>query len=132
MKTELQKLQLLLRSIKDPNIESFCITEYELKHIHGIYIFEDLLIQNVTRTISNKDVSFICIKNIVVKEEYRGMNVLTSIVEAIEMSNVHVFIDDIINHRLFSFFHKRGYINFKYNSPYGWKRCMYKLNNNKF
>lgn len=132
MKAELQKLQLLLMSIKDPNIESFCITEYELKHIHGIDIFKDLLIQNVTRTISNKDVSFICIKNIVVKEEYRGMNILTSVVEAIEMSNVHVFIDDIINHRLFSFFHKRGYTNFKYNSPYGWKKCMYKLNNSKF
>lgn len=119
---------LMLRNIKPENVCNFCITNIELKLLYGIDLFEDLLIQGVNRKINNENVYFIGIKNIVLKDEYRGMNILTTLIDSLETSKVPIFIDDIINHRLFSFFYQRGYINLKYNSSYGWKRCMYKIN----
>lgn len=128
MKNEIEQLYTMLSTIKDIDIRNFCITDSELKHIYGIDIFEDLLIQGVNRVINEEELTFIGIKNIVLKEEYRGMNIFTNMIDSIEKSNSPIFIDDIINNRLFPFFHKKGYINLKYHSPYGWKRCMYKLN----
>lgn len=117
----------IFEKIEIEDVRNFCITSSELKFIYNVDLFEDLLIQGVSRNVNNKDIYFLGIKNIVLKKEYQSLNIFTKLIEILEIRKIPVFIDDIINYRLFSFFYNRGYINLKYNSPYGWKRCMYKL-----
>lgn len=106
---------------------SVCISNSDLKYQHNIHIFDKLYITTLHRNIQNKEITFISIKDIDIKKEYRTQNIFSNIVSEIEALNVNVMVDDIINHRLFSFLYKLGYKPLKYNQYGGWIRSMYKL-----
>lgn len=117
--------KILRESIQ--NESSVCISNYELKYQHNIHIFDELCITTLHRNIENKEVTFISIKDINIKKEYRTQKIFRNIISEIESLNVNVMVDDIINHRLFSFLYKLGYKPLKYNQYGGWIRSMYKL-----
>lgn len=117
-------LNVIISTVKKGETD-FIITNEMLETI-GIYIFEDLLLQNITRDIEGFEVNFFAVKNIVIKKEFRSKKILSKLLDVLEKNSIPIFIDDIINHKLFSFLYMRGYANYKYNSSYGWKKCMYK------
>lgn len=119
-------LFLLENDLKKENYNKFSIFSSELKNMYSIDIFDSLIIQPLSRKINDESIIFIGIKNIEIKEEYRSKNIFTEILNIIEHKEIPIFIDDIINNRLFQFLADRGYENIKHNSTYGWKRSMYK------
>lgn len=117
--------KILRKSIESES--NVCISNSELKYKHNIHIFDKLYISTLNRNINNKTITFISIKDIDIKMEYRSKHTFKDIIMEIEAMNVNVMVDDIINHRLFSFLYKLGYKPLKYNKYGGWIRSMYKL-----
>ena len=127
MSEQLEKFLALVNEIDKDNYQNFGLFESELKHIHGIHLFDFLSIQSVLRMIEDNEMKFIAIKCIELKEAYRSKKVFRQILDILESKNIPIFIDDILNNRLFQFLTDRGYKNIKHQSAYGWKRSMYKL-----
>lgn len=71
---------------------------------------ETLLIQNLKRD----DVVYLSLRNIVLKEEFRGTNFLRHLMSALEETKRPILIDDIKNERLFKFFENRQYEHYSY------------------
>lgn len=124
---ELENFFTLLNEVDNENYQDFSLFEPELKHIHGIHIFDLLSIQPVLREVEGNETKFIAVKCIEIKEAYRSKKVFRQILNILESKNIPIFIDDILNNRLFQFLTNRGYKNIKHQSAYGWKRSMYKL-----
>jgi len=124
---ELEKFLTLINKVDNENYQSFSLFEPELKHLHGIHMFDSLSLQPVLREIEGNQIKFIAIKCIELKEPYRSKQVFRQILNILESKNIPIFIDDILNNRLFQFLTDRGYKNLKHQSAYGWKRSMYKL-----
>lgn len=124
---ELEKFLTLINKINNENYQSFSLFEPELKHLHEIHMFNSLSLQPVLREIEGNQIKFIAIKCIELKEVYRSKQVFSQIINMLESKNIPIFIDDILNNRLFQFLTDRGYKNLKHQSAYGWKRSMYKL-----
>lgn len=124
---ELEKFLTLINKVDNENYQSFSLFEPELKHLHGIHMFDSLSLQPVLREIEGNQIKFIAIKCIELKEPYRSKQVFRQILNILESKNIPIFIDDILNNSLFQFLTDRGYKNLKHQSAYGWKRSMYKL-----
>lgn len=70
---------------------------------------------------------FMIINDIELNPEYKGLGVFTKIIENLEKENINVWVDDIVNNRLFDFLYNKGYRASIYKSAIGWTSCMYKL-----
>lgn len=124
-----QEKELFLKILRESiqNESSFCISNSELKYQHNINIFDKLYMTTLNRNIEGKEITFISIRDIDIKKEYRTQNIFKNIINELEKLNINIMIDDIINHRLFSFLYKLGYKPLKYNQYGGWIRSMYKI-----
>lgn len=127
MTEQISKFFEIVNEIDNSNYENFSLFESELKHIYGINLFTALSVQTVLREIDGEQVKFLAVKCIEIKEKYRSQKIFSKLLDILEGKNIPIFIDDILNNRLFSFLTKRGYKNIKHQSSYGWKRSMYKL-----
>ncbi len=127
MTEQISKFFEIVNEIDNSNYENFSLFESELKHIYGINLFTALSVQTVLREIDGEQVKFLAVKCIEIKEKYRSQKIFSKLLDILESKNIPIFIDDILNNRLFSFLTKRGYKNIKHQSSYGWKRSMYKL-----
>lgn len=76
-------------------------------------IFEKVLVQELVRTINNKQIKFIAIRNIELKNQYKGQKSFTHFVEKLETLNYPVMYHDIVNNKLVPFFDKKEYKIFK-------------------
>lgn len=72
-------------------------------------IFEKVLVQELKRTIKGKEVSFIAIRNIVLKPEFKSQKLFTDFVEKLESLNSPIMFHDIVNEKLIPYFDKKGY-----------------------
>ncbi|MDI6976190.1 hypothetical protein [Serratia sp. Se-RSBMAAmG] len=117
----------LFYDLNRDNYADFSLFNAELKFEHNIHLFKSLSIQPVSRVVDDNLMSFLAIKDIDIHPDYRSQKLLTQLLDILESKSIPVFVDDIINHRLFTYLHDRGYKNLKHNSGYGWKRSMYKL-----
>lgn len=72
-------------------------------------IFEKLLVQELVRTINNKQVKFLAVRNIVMKETYKEQKFFTKFVEQLETLQTPLMYHDVVNRRLIPFFQKKGY-----------------------
>lgn len=90
--------------------------------------FEELFIQKLKREVNGVEVNFIGVRNIKIKEEYRGNGIFTKMIDIIEKQNINFIVDDIINSDLVVFLKKRGYEELIY-QKYGYKKylSMYKI-----
>lgn len=101
----------LLLKIQE-NLESGRIGIYLTKDSDNS-IFEELLVQELIRTIDGESVSFLAIRNIVLVEPCRGLKLLSNFLEELEKLNVNIMFHDTINSNLQKFLNARGYIEFK-------------------
>lgn len=127
MNEQLSNFFEIINKVDNTNYQSFSLFESELKHMYGIDLFTALSIQTVIREIEGEQVKFIAVKCIELKEKYRSQKIFNKLLDILESKNIPIFIDDILNNRLFEFLTKRGYKNLKHKSFHGWKRSMYKL-----
>lgn len=72
-------------------------------------ILEKLLVQPMYRNINGKDVKFLSIRNIKIKEKHKSKKFFTEFIDNIELLKVPILFHDIVNENLISFFSKRGY-----------------------
>lgn len=72
-------------------------------------MFEKLLVQELVRTINNKQVRFLAVRNIVMKETYKEQKFFTKFVEQLETLKTPLMYHDVVNRRLIPFFQKKGY-----------------------
>lgn len=84
---------------------------------------ENLLIQNLERD----GIVYLSLRNIVLKEEFRGSNFLRSLISALEDTKRPILIDDIKNERLFGFFENRQYNHYSYMKNNEEIKCMIKV-----
>ena len=72
-------------------------------------MFEKLLVQELVRTINNKQVRFLAVRNIVMKETYKEQKFFTKFVEQLETLQIPLMYHDVVNRSLIPFFQKKGY-----------------------
>lgn len=109
------------------NYTDFSLFNSDIKADHDLHLFESLSIRLTLKDVEGRECSFLSIEDINIHPDYRSKQLLTRLLDILESKNIPLFMDDIINHRLFKYLHGRGYKNLKHNSGYGWKRSMYKL-----
>lgn len=117
----------LFYNLNFDNYAEFSLFNAELKFEHKIHLFKSLNIEPVSTVVDDNPMLFLAIKDIDIHPDYRSKKLLTQLLNILESKGIPIFVDDIINHRLFTYLHDRDYKNLKYNSGYGWKRSMYKL-----
>lgn len=76
-------------------------------------IFEELLVQELIRNVDGQDVVFLALRNIVLKEQFKGHKLLSSFLSELEEMNCNIMFHDIINPKLYAFLEKRGYVIFQ-------------------
>lgn len=89
----------------------------EDKVFTGLYIakdsedslLEELLVQPLVRKINGKEVTFLSIRNVVLKEQYKGKKLFTDFVQELENLKTPILFHDIVNDKLIPFFGGRGY-----------------------
>lgn len=72
-------------------------------------ILEELLVQPLYRNINGKEITFLSIRNIKIKDEYKSRKLFTEFVDKIESLKIPILFHDIVNENLIPFFEKRGY-----------------------
>lgn len=72
-------------------------------------IFEKVLVQELKRTIKGKEISFIAIRNIVLKPQFKSQKLFTEFVQKLESLNSPIMFHDIVNEKLIPYFEKKGY-----------------------
>lgn len=91
-------------------------------------IFEELLVQTLSRSINGKSIDFIGIKNIKLKPEYKGNKEFTNFIELLISLNRPIMIHDVINPSLIDFFLKYKFGTFIDNKNGLKMLCLYKIN----
>lgn len=115
----------LLRKIKECKNKDFVFIEEQ----EDYSIFEKLLVQSFKRNIDGEDISFVAIRNIVLKNQYKSKGLFSNFMDLLEKENLNIMLHDIINDDLLEFFKKRNYepyIDTKNNET---RICMFKLKN---
>lgn len=126
MYNDIEKFLMIIKNIDEINYRNFSLFNPELKYIHNIKIFNSLSIQNVLRKSDEENTYFLAIKCIELKEEYRSQFLFRKTLEILESKNIPIFVDDIINEKLFTFLANRGYKKIIHDSTHGQKKSMYK------
>lgn len=88
---------------------------------------EELLIQDLKRTVNNKEYSFIALRNIKIREEYRSEGIFKQIINKLESLNKNIIIYDIVSDIILDYCKRDNYIEFigiKNNQQI---ECRYKL-----
>lgn len=131
MSYEENEVSRLLKVVKESvkNNEKVYLTDSDLKSVYNIKICDIFFMVTINRVIEGKEMSFVSIKAIELKESFRGKGIFNNLINLIEEQNVNIMIDEIINHRLFSYLYNKGYRPLKYKDYHGWIRSMYKINN---
>jgi hypothetical protein len=73
---------------------------------------ENLLIQDIKRTINDKEYSFIALKNIKVREGYRNKGIFKQVLSKLESFNKNIIIYDIISDIILDYCKRNNYIEF--------------------
>lgn len=131
MSYEDNQIRRLLKVVKEEvkNNKKVYLTDSDLIGVHNIKICDIFLMVSINRVVEEKEMSFVSIKAIELKESFRGKGIFNSLIDLVEQQNVNIMIDEIINHRLFSYLYNKGYRPLKYKDCHGWIRSMYKINN---
>jgi len=131
MNYEENEVKILLKVVKEEvkNNKKVYLTDSELKSVYNIKIFNNFSMVSIKRIIEEKELCFVSIQIIDLKEPFRGKGIFNDLINLIEEQNINIMIDDIINHRLFAYLYNKGYRALKYKEPHGWIRSMYKINN---
>lgn len=81
-------------------------------------IFNELLVQQLTREIKGQAINFLGIRNIEIKPEFRGQQLFTRFVTRLESLNTPTLFHDVVNPKLHVFFNNLGYLPL-YETKYG-------------
>jgi len=76
-------------------------------------IFSKVLVQRLTREINGKEVHFVAIRDVDLKENYKGKKLFTAFFKELNSLNINLMFHDIINDKFYSFIEKQGYKIFK-------------------
>lgn len=76
-------------------------------------MIKELLVQNLEREINDKKVSFIAIRNIVLKEEFKGKGYFSNFLIELENLKVNIMFHDVINSRLMIYLKSQNYHEYK-------------------
>lgn len=115
----------LLKKIKEFKNKDFVFIEEQ----EDYSIFEKLLVQSFKRNINGEDVSFVAIRNIVLKNQYKSKGLFSNFMDLLEQENLNIMLHDIINDDLLEFFKKRNYETYIDTKNNEIRICMFKLNN---
>ncbi len=75
-------------------------------------IFSELLIQTMKRNINNEEISFVAIRNVVLKPKYKSGGLFRNFICELEKLDTPILINDIVNENLKKFFIKKHYKEF--------------------
>lgn len=104
-----KSFEQLLNHIQEDMKELPAITSLYIAKDTPDSIFKELLVQCLKRTINGREINFLAIRNVKLKEEYKGQKYFTHFVEALEKLPVPVLYHDVVNDKLIPFFEKCGY-----------------------
>ncbi len=76
-------------------------------------IFTKVLVQRLTREINGKEIHFIAIRDVDLKENYKGKKLFTKFFKELNGLNINLIFHDIINEKFFKFLEKHNYHIFK-------------------
>jgi hypothetical protein len=76
-------------------------------------MFDRLLVQSLKRVINGKEIKFLAIRDIKLKEEFRGKNSFTSFFKELNKLNIDLMFHDVINDKFYKFLIKQNYQVFK-------------------
>lgn len=72
-------------------------------------IFIKLLVQPLKREISGKEIAFIAIRDITLKENFRGQGHFRKFFKELNSFNINLMFHDMINEQLYEFLIQQGY-----------------------
>lgn len=99
----------LLSKIKEDLKEDKVFTGLYIAKDSEDSLLEELLVQPLVRKINGKEVTFLSIRNVVLKEQYKGKKLFTDFVQELESLKTPLIFHDIVNDKLLPFFGGRGY-----------------------
>ena len=76
-------------------------------------MIKELLVQNLEREINGKRVSFIAIRNIVLKEDFKGKGYFSNFLIELESLRKNIMFHDVINDRLMIYLKSKNYHEYK-------------------
>jgi hypothetical protein len=112
----------IMKDIKEDGYVSLYIADKSEESI-----FEKILVQELKRNVKGKEISFVGIRNIVLKPNFKSKKLFTKFVENLETLNVPLMFHDIINEKLIPFFNKKGYSLYKEKKYEQLVTSMYKI-----
>lgn len=79
---------------------------------HVNSIFDKLLIQEVKREINGKNISFVCIRTIELKPDFKGKGLFKSFITELQKKRIPIMFQDVVNHNLHKSLIDNDYIEF--------------------
>lgn len=76
-------------------------------------MIKELLVQNLERHINGKKITFLSIRNIVLKEDFKGKGYFSKFLMELESLNVNIMFHDVINPRLMNFLKTKNFKEYK-------------------
>jgi hypothetical protein len=76
-------------------------------------MFSRLLVQSLKREINGQEVKFLAIRDVTLKENFRGKKLFTNFFTELNKLNIDLMFHDIINDRFYKFLIKQQYQVFK-------------------
>lgn len=104
-----KNFEQLLNNIQEDIKELPLITSLYIAKETPDSIFKELLVQCLKRTVKGKEIEFLAIRNVKLKEEYKGKKHFTNFVESLEKLPMPVLYHDVVNDKLIPFFENRKY-----------------------
>lgn len=105
---------------------------FTIKGMDKLKIFKKLFVSFESREVKIEGVpqskEFLIIHEIELYPEFKSYGIFSNIIDFLKVNKQDVWIDDIVNNRLFGFLHKKDYQNVIYKSKYGWTSCMFTIN----
>lgn len=126
----------------DKELEKFLsVLKHSLEQHKSLYasssnpdfdLFKKLFISFDAREVKIEGVKeqyyFLIIHDIEIHSEFKGNGVFTKMIDFLDQQGINVWVDDIVNNRLFDFLYNKGYRASIHKSSIGWTSCMFKLN----
>lgn len=72
-------------------------------------IFLELLVQPLEREVEGVQYKFLAVRNIKIKEEYKGQGLFNNFVQKLETLGIPILYHDVVNDKLPAFFMKKNY-----------------------
>lgn len=90
-------------------------------------VFDKLLIQDLVREVNGREIRFMALRNIVVKEKERNKGYFKKVVQTMLDTGRPVLLDDIINNNVYSMVKGLGFKNYAYTKRGKRCHCLYFL-----